>query len=273
MTINLNGQLINFDVPKIAGILNLTPDSFFDGGKYKTIDHAIIQVEKLLDEGADLIDIGGQSTRPGSKLVSDKEEIDRILPVVKELVRRFPDIKISIDTFWSRVAEQTVNEGAAMINDISGGTIDSRMFPTMGRLNIPYVLMHMRGTPQTMNSFTDYNNLILDINFYFSEKLNELRNQGVTDILLDPGFGFSKNIDQNFELMKNLDKLAVFNLPIYVGISRKRMIYQPLNVTAEEALTGTAAVNLYALQKGANILRAHDVKEAKQVIKLWNLLK
>lgn len=272
MTININGDLVDCNEPKVAGILNVTPDSFFDGGRYSTIDKALKQTEKLIDEGADFIDIGGQSTRPDSEFLSDETELSIVIPVIKAIKKEFPRVKLSIDTFWSKVAIESVNEGVGMINDISGGTLDNKMFETMGKLNVPYVLMHMRGTPQTMGNYTDYENLITDINYYFSKKISELRKFGVNDILLDPGIGFSKTLQQNYDLLKNIDKFKIFNLPLYIGISRKSMIYKCLETSAEDALIGTSALNLYALQKGAQILRVHDVKEAKQMIKLWKML-
>lgn len=272
MTININGDLVDCNEPKVAGILNVTPDSFFDGGRYSTIDKALKQTEKLIDDGADFIDIGGQSTRPDSEFLSDETELSIVIPVIKAIKKEFPRVKLSIDTFWSKVAIESVNEGVGMINDISGGTLDNKMFETMGKLNVPYVLMHMRGTPQTMGNYTDYENLITDINYYFSKKISELRKFGVNDILLDPGFGFSKTLQQNYDLLKNMDKFKIFNLPLYIGISRKSMIYKCLETSAEDALIGTSALNLYALQKGAHILRVHDVKEAKQMIKLWKML-
>lgn len=272
MTININGDLVDCNEPKVAGILNVTPDSFFDGGRYSTIDKALKQTEKLIDEGADFIDIGGQSTRPDSEFLSDETELSIVIPVIKAIKKEFPRVKLSIDTFWSKVAIESVNEGVGMINDISGGTLDNKMFETMGKLNVPYVLMHMRGTPQTMGNYTDYENIITDINYYFSKKISELRKFGVNDILLDPGFGFSKTLQQNYDLLKNIDKFKIFNLPLYIGISRKSMIYKCLETSAEDALIGTSALNLYALQKGAHILRVHDVKEAKQMIKLWKML-
>lgn len=273
MTININGELIDFNTPKIAGILNVTEDSFFDGGKHYTCNQALKQAEKLLTEGADFIDIGGQSTRPGAKFLSAEEELKRVIPVIKQIKKEFPTSKISVDTFWAKVAEETVNEGAGMINDISAGSIDHNMFPTIGRLKVPYVLMHMRGTPQTMSQLTDYKDLILDINYFFSEKIKELRELGVNDILLDPGFGFSKTLEQNYKLMKNLDKFTIFNLPLYVGISRKGMMYKLFNTSAREVLSATSALHLYALEHKANLLRVHDVKEAKEMIKLWEMLK
>lgn len=272
MTININGDLVDCNEPKVAGILNVTPDSFFDGGRYSTIDKALKQTEKLIDEGADFIDIGGQSTRPDSEFLSDETELSIVIPVIKAIKKEFPRVKLSIDTFWSKVAIESVNEGVGMINDISGGTLDNKMFETMGKLNVPYVLMHMRGTPQTMGNYTDYENIITDINYYFSKKISELRKFGVNDILLDPGFGFSKTLQQNYDLLKNIDKFKIFNLPLYIGISRKSMIYKCLETSAEDALIGTSALNFYALQKGAHILRVHDVKEAKQMIKLWKML-
>ncbi len=273
MTININGEIIDLEYPKIAGILNITEDSFFDGGRYSTVNEALKQTEKLLNEGADFIDIGGQSTRPGSELISEEEELKRVIPVIKSIKKEFPNARISVDTFWSKVAEESINEGSGMINDISGGSMDKKMFETIGKLKVPYVLMHMKGTPKTMTQLTAYKDIVLDVNYYFSEKINKLREYGVSDILLDPGFGFSKTLEQNYELMKNLDKLSVFGLPLYVGISRKSMIWKLLETNVEDSLTGTAALNLFALQKGASLLRVHEVKEAKQIIKLWEMLK
>jgi len=272
MTLNINGELIDLDKVQVAGILNVTEDSFFDGGRYLSENQALKQAEKLLADGADFIDIGGQSTRPDSKFLSADAELQRLIPVVKAVKKEFPQSRLSVDTFWAKVAEEAVNEGVGMINDISGGSIDKKMFETVGRLKVPYVLMHMRGTPQTMGQFTDYKDLILEMNRYFSQKIRELREFGVNDILLDPGFGFSKTIEQNYELMKNLDLLDLFKLPLYVGVSRKGMIWKPLDITPDEALTGTSVLNFYALQKGAKFLRVHDVKEARQVIKIWKLL-
>ncbi|MDR3273483.1 MAG: dihydropteroate synthase [Flavobacteriaceae bacterium] len=273
MTLNVNGELIDLQKTQIAGILNVTEDSFFDGGRYFSESQALKQTEKLLADGADFIDIGGQSTRPGSKFLHADEELKRLIPVIKAVKKEFPQARISVDTFWAKVAEETVNEGVGMINDISGGQIDEKMFETIGRLKVPYVLMHLRGTPQTMGQFTNYEDLILEIDRYFSQKINQLRKFGVNDILLDPGFGFSKTTEQNYELMKNLEQLNMFGLPLYLGISRKGMIWKPLNITPDEALTGTAVLNFYALQKGAKFLRVHDVKEARQVIKIWDMLK
>ncbi|MDR1876726.1 MAG: dihydropteroate synthase [Flavobacteriaceae bacterium] len=273
MTININGKLTDFNQPRIAGILNVTEDSFFDGGRYSTVDKALKQTEKLIADGADLIDIGGQSTRPGSEFLTEEKELKKVIPVIRAIKREFQNVKLSIDTFWSKVAKEAVSEGVGMINDISGGSLDKKMFETIGELKVPYVLMHMRGTPQTMGMFTDYKDMISELIYYFSEKISELRKFGVNDILLDPGFGFSKTIEQNYELMRNLDKFKMFGIPLYVGISRKRMIYSPLNTNAEGALTGTSALHLYALQKGADLLRVHDAKEAKEMIKLWKMLK
>lgn len=269
MNINVNGNLVDVSLPKIAGILNITEDSFFDGGKYFSESNALKRVENMLSEGADFIDIGAQSTRPQSVMFSAEEENKRLLPVIKIIKKEFPEAMLSVDTFWSEVAKQTVLEGVGMINDISGGAIDDKMFETIGELKVPYVLMHMKGTPQTMTSQTDYNDLILDINYYFSEKIAQLRNFGVNDILLDVGFGFSKTLEQNYLLMKNLDKFKLFGLPLYVGISRKSMIYKLFNSSPSESLNGTSVLNFMALQKGAKILRVHDVKEAKEVVEIW----
>lgn len=269
----IQGEKVNLNEPKVAGILNLTEDSFFDGGCYNTEKKALLQVEKLISEGADFLDIGGQSTRPGSKFITAEEELKRVIPIIKIIKKEYPRIKLSIDTFWSKVANESVQEGVGMINDVSGGTIDPLMLPTIGRLKVSYVLMHMRGTPQTMNQYTKYENLVENVVQYFEEKIKEAKNFGIENLFLDPGFGFSKTLEQNYELLNQLNQLKKFNLPIYIGISRKKMIYETLNISVDEALVGTSALHLYALLQGANVLRVHDVKEAKQMITLAKQIK
>ncbi len=272
MTINCNGKLIELQTPKIMGILNLTEDSFYDGGKHNSILKAIKQTEKMLNEGATIIDIGAQSTRPNAKFISSKEEWKLLKDVVNQIIKNFPEAIFSIDTFWSEVAENCINEGFSMINDISGGNIDDKMFETVRKLKVPYVLMHIKGTPQTMQQNVDYDNIIKDINFYFAEKIQKLKSFGLNDLILDVGFGFSKTVEQNYELLSKLELIGFAHHPILVGISRKSMIYKTLNINAKDALNGTTALHLVALQKGAKILRVHDVKEAKECITLYETL-
>lgn len=268
MTINCKGKLIDLTTPKVMGILNFTLDSFYDGGKYKSDSEIIHQVEKMLVEGADFIDIGAYSSRPKAAFVSEKEEISRITSVLNIIQRNFPDILISIDTFRSEVARVSLENGAAIINDISAGSLDERMWDVVAEYNVPYIMMHMRGTPQTMQEFTHYEDLLKDILFYFSEKVKIARNRGINDIILDVGFGFSKTLEQNYELLYKLELFNLFELPTLVGVSRKSMIYKALNIEPSEALNGTTVINTIALQKGANILRVHDVKQAKEAIEL-----
>ncbi|MGB2683982.1 MAG: dihydropteroate synthase [Olleya sp.] len=272
MTINCKGKLIDLSTPKVMGILNVTPDSFFDGGRYKDETSIIKQVENMLNEGATFIDVGAYSSRPNAPFVSEDEELQRIVPIIKLLVSHFPDIIISVDTFRSQVAKATIIEGAALINDISAGLLDDNMLPTIADLQVPYIMMHMRGTPQTMQTLTQYSNLIKDINFYFSERIAKARELGIIDLILDPGFGFAKTLEQNFELLSKFELLNIAELPVLAGISRKSMIYKTLDTTAANALNGTTALHVIALQKGAKILRVHDVKEAKECITLYNKL-
>jgi len=268
MTINCNGELISLETPKIMGILNLTPDSFFDGGVYK-IEHEILQqTEKMLNDGAFCIDLGAYSSRPNAEDVSTEVELQRLLPIIDLLLKKFPEIILSIDTFRSEVAQQAIAHGAAIINDISGGSLDEQMMKTVGQLKVPYILMHMRGTPKTMQSLTQYDDLLQDMIYYFSEKTAIARSFGIDDLILDPGFGFAKTTVQNFEILKNMSLLSVLDLPILVGLSRKSMIYKTLGISAQEALNGTSILNTLALQQGAKILRVHDVKEAKECIDL-----
>jgi len=267
-SINCKGELIDLRSPKIMGILNLTPDSFYDGGKYTSEKEILLQIEKMIDEGATFIDIGGYSSRPGAKHISEKEEVLRIIPVVNSLIKHFPNILLSIDTFRSEVAKQSIDSGACMINDISAGNLDSKMFETIANLQVPYIIMHMIGTPQNMQNNVEYDNLIKDIIYFFSKKINALRELGVNDIVLDVGFGFSKTLDQNYELLQNLNLFKNLDLPILTGISRKSMLYKLLNITPKEALNSTSVANTIALLQGANILRVHDVKEAMETIKI-----
>lgn len=250
------------------GILNITPNSFYDGGKYKTDVDFLRQAEKMLTEGATFIDLGAYSSKPGAEFVSEQEEINRLIPVINLLVKEFPNINLSIDTFRAQVAKATIEQGAALINDIAAGLLDSNMLEVVGALKVPYIMMHMRGTPETMQSLTQYDNLILEINYYFSERIAKAKAAGIKDVIIDPGFGFSKTLDQNYELMKNLHLLHHLELPILVGISRKSMLYKLLNTTPNEALNGTTVLNTISLQKGTKILRVHDVKEAIETIKI-----
>lgn len=273
MYINCKGSLIDFHTPKVMGILNLTPDSFYDGGRNKTESDYLAHAEKMLMEGATFIDVGAYSSRPGAIDISEQEELQRIVPVVRSLVKKFPEVILSIDTFRSEVARQCVEAGAAIINDISGGNLDEKMLQTVAELQAPYILMHMRGTPKNMKELNSYDDLLKDILFYFSEKIAAARALGINDLIIDPGFGFSKNIQQNFELMSKLDLFQVLDLPLLSGISRKSMIYKTLGGTPDDALNGTTVLNTVSLLKGAHILRVHDVKEAMETIKLTEALK
>jgi dihydropteroate synthase len=264
--INCKGKLVDLSSPKVMGILNLTPDSFYDGGKYKTENDILKQVELMLFEGATFIDIGAYSSRPSAKHISQEEELTRLIPVLNTIFGHFPEILISVDTFRSEVAEQSVNAGACMINDISAGSMDNKMFEIIAKLQVPYVIMHMVGTPQNMQQNTIYKNLVHDIIFYFSEKVFELRRLGVNDIILDLGFGFSKTMDQNYELLSKLELFNFLDLPILTGLSRKSMLFKLLDIKPEEALNATSVANTIALQKGSSIIRAHDVKEAMETI-------
>lgn len=272
MTINCKGKLISLATPKIMGILNVTPDSFYDGGKHKNEASIINSVTQMLNEGATFIDVGAYSSRPNADYVSEKEELQRILPIIELLVDTFPNIILSIDTFRSAIAKQCITAGASIINDISGGHLDKNMLHTIAQLQVPYIMMHMRGTPQTMQQFTDYNNITKTILTYFSERIKTAQQLGITDIIIDPGFGFAKTTEQNFELFNQLELFKLSSKPFLVGISRKSMIYKTLKTNQKEALNGTTALNMIALQKGAKILRVHDVKEASECIKLHNKL-
>ncbi|MBS5908095.1 MAG: dihydropteroate synthase [Dysgonomonas mossii] len=273
-TINIKGELLELSQPIVMGILNITPDSFFAESRKQGEQEVVARVAEILTQGGKIVDIGAQSTRPSSTLLSSKEEIERLKPALNIINKEFPDAILSVDTFYSDVARFCVEEhGVDIINDISGGEMDKNMFDTVASLNVPYILMHMRGTPQTMSQLTDYDNLIQDIFYYFSKKIAELHLKGVNDIIIDPGFGFSKTIDQNYELMASLKGFSIFELPLLVGISRKKMIYNLIDSTAEESLNGTSILNTFALQNGANILRVHDVKEAVEAVKITEKLK
>jgi len=273
MTLNCKGKSIDISSPKVMGILNVTPDSFFDGGLYKDEASLLLQTEKMLIEGATFIDVGAYSSRPGAQHVSEDEELKRIAPVVDLILKHFPKTLLSIDTFRSSVAKACINAGAALFNDISAGQLDHNMMSTVGQLGVPYVMMHMKGSPQNMQQKTDYENIIKDITFYFSERISEARSHHIKDIIIDPGFGFSKTLEQNYELLKTLELLKITDLPILAGMSRKSMIYKLLETTPNKALNGTTTLNTIALLKGAKILRVHDVKEAVECVKLISQLK
>lgn len=255
------------------GILNVTPDSFYDGGRFRNTSMVIRQVETMLNEGATFIDVGAYSSRPNADHVSEAEELQRILPIVELIVKYFPEVHLSIDTFRSEVAKQCIAAGAQLINDISAGLLDNHMLETVAQLQVPYIMMHMRGNPKTMQQLTTYDNLMKDVLFYFSERIAKARILGIVDLIIDPGFGFAKTLEQNFELLNKLELLNITDLPILSGVSRKSMIYKTLETTAEDALNGTTVLNTIALQKGACILRVHDVKEAVECIKLTQQLK
>ncbi|MGJ8593952.1 MAG: dihydropteroate synthase [Aquaticitalea sp.] len=272
MTINCKGHLIDLSSPKVMGILNLTPDSFYDGGKYIDEGSALVQVEKMITEGATFIDVGAYSSRPNAEDISENEELHRVLPIVELILKEFPETLISIDTFRSKVAKDGIEAGACMINDISAGKLDENMLQTVADLHVPYVMMHMKGTPQTMQQLTHYDDLLKDILFYFSERIAEARALGIVDLIVDPGFGFAKTVEQNYEILNKLELLKILELPLLAGLSRKSMVYKPLNVLPIEALNGTSILNTIALQKNASILRVHDVKEAVECVKLMSCL-
>jgi len=268
MTINCNGQLIDLSIPKIMGILNCTPDSFFDGGKYKSDIEILNQVEKMLIEEATFIDIGAYSSKPNSLMVTEGDEENRLLPVIELVLKKFPKTIISIDTFRSEIARKAIENGAAIINDISAGNLDKNMMETVSKLQVPYIMMHMKGNPQTMQTLSQYENIVQEMIFYFSERVAQARSLGINDLIIDPGFGFAKTTEQNFEMMQKLELFQILELPILVGISRKSMIYKTLKNNALDSLNGTTILNTIALQKGASILRVHDVKEAVECVKL-----
>ncbi len=273
-SINLNGNLIDLKDPIVMGILNVSPDSFFDGGKYTTEEEALKRAEQMIEEGATIVDIGAVSTRPGASTISTKEELTRLLPVVKTIRKHFPEVPISIDTFRSWVALRIMDEtGECIVNDISGGDFDDHMFETIAKLGIPYILMHIQGTPQTMQDNPVYEDVIKDISNYFSEKVRKLTKAGVKDVIIDPGFGFGKTLEQNYDLLNRLDSFKVFQLPLMVGLSRKSMIHKLLEIEPEASLPGSIAGNTMALMGGADILRVHDVKEAVHAVEMFKKLK
>ncbi|WP_149913890.1 dihydropteroate synthase [Sphingobacterium cavernae] len=267
-SINIKGTLMTFEKPLIMGILNVTPDSFFDGGMHNSLENALKRTVQMIADGVDIIDIGAYSSRPGATLISSQEEIDRVIPIIEAITEKFPEIPLSIDTFRADVAKAAIQAGAHIINDISGGILDDEMFATVAELQVPYILMHMRGTPETMQQLTDYDDVVNDVAVDLGTKIAKLRALGVKDIILDPGYGFAKTIEQNYELLLRVNELHYHGLPILGGISRKSMIYKKLGITPQESLNATTALNTILLERGVQILRVHDVKEAKQLIHL-----
>lgn len=272
MTINCKGTLIDFSTPKVMGILNITPNSFYDGGIYSNSLEIIGKVEKMLQDGATFIDVGAYSSKPGAEFVSEEEELERLIPVIELVLEKFPDILLSVDTFRSNVAKIAIEKGAAMINDISAGLLDDKMLETVANLQVPYIMMHMKGNPQTMQTLATYEDVVKEMMFYFSERINVARSYGLNDIIVDPGFGFAKTIEHNYEIMQKLEYFSFLDLPLLVGVSRKSMIYKLFDKTPNEALNGTTILNTIALQKSANILRVHDVAEAMECVKIYNQL-
>ncbi len=269
-SLNCRGKLLNLAKPKIMGILNITPDSFYDGGKYVNKEDALARVREMIIEGADIIDIGAASSRPGAGLTQAQDEIDRLSPVLEEIRREFPDIIISVDTYHAKVAREMVERYRVdIINDISAGELDPDMCSTVAKLGVPYIIMHMKGTPGNMQDNPEYNNITDEIIQYFSDKLNRLRKKGITDVLIDPGFGFGKTRDHNYELLSSIDAFQMFEIPVVAGVSRKSMIYELLESNSAEALNGTTAAHMILLQKGVQILRVHDVKEAREALTIY----
>lgn len=271
-TLNLRGNLVSLDTPAVMGILNITPDSFYSLGRQNTEKEILSAAENMLAEGALILDIGGYSSRPNAEDISTEIETDRIGKALALIVKEFPEAYISIDTFRSSVAKVAIDQGACIINDISGGTLDTNMFETVAKLNVPYIMMHMRGTPQDMVQHTDYENLLKQVTLFFSERVEKLRILGVKDIILDPGFGFAKTAKQSYEILRNLDYFKGMRLPLLAGLSRKSMIYRTLDISAEEALNGTTALNMAALINGASLLRVHDVKAAVETVQLYKAI-
>lgn len=273
MNISCKGKIIDLTTPKIMGVLNLTPDSFYDGGMYNSTDLALSQTEKMLRQGATFIDVGGASSKPGAIEISADEELKRVLPVIEKIHLSFPEAIISIDTYRSDVAKKTVAAGAAIVNDISAGKLDTKMLKTVGALGVPYVAMHMQGNPQNMQVRPNYDNILVDIRSFFAAKIDEAHKAGIHDIIIDPGFGFGKTLEHNYSLLKNIGSITRDGVPMLIGVSRKSMIYKLLGIDAADALNGTTVLNTVALQHGAQILRVHDVKEAHQAVKLIEKLK
>lgn len=272
-TINCRGTVVDIETPRVMGIINITPDSFYSGSRYGNEKDVLNRVSQIVEEGGSMVDIGAYSSRSNAVHISEEEEISRLLPILKTIRESYPSLIISVDTFRSNVAIAAVEEGGAdIINDISGGDLDDNMFDTIARLNVPYILMHMQGTPQNMQNNPKYDDIIADVSLVLAKKVDVLRSKGVNDIIVDPGFGFGKTLDDNYELYSKIDEFRLFELPILVGVSRKSMIYNFLGITADEALNGTTVLNTIALQKGTNILRVHDVKEAVETVRIVDKL-
>ncbi len=267
-SINCKGTLLSLKIPVVMGILNTTPDSFYDGGKFNSIEHALYQTEKMLNDGASIIDIGGYSSRPGAKTVDIEEELNRVIPVIEKIHKNFPNAILSIDTFRAKVAKNAIDAGASIVNDISAGDDDPEMIATVGSLGVPYIAMHKQGTPKTMQQNPNYSNVTTEVLDYFIKKIPLYRAAGINDVIIDPGFGFGKNLEHNYSLLKNLAAFKMLDYSILVGVSRKRMINEVLNISEKDALNGTTVINTIALMNGANILRVHDVKEAVEAMKI-----
>lgn len=273
-SINLGGELYDFSNPVVMGVINVTPDSFYNGGKMEDEKVMLSAVEKMINDGAAFIDVGAVSTRPGATMVSTKEELGRLLPAVHAIRNQFPEVPLSIDTFRSWVAVRVIDEiGPIIVNDISGGSLDSKMFETVGKMNVPYILTHILGTPRTMQEKPEYDDVVREVSTWLSDRVKKLNKLGVKDVIIDPGFGFGKNMQHNYDLLNRLDSFKVFQLPVMVGLSRKSMIWKLLDIVPEEALNGTSVANMMALLGGADILRVHDVKEAMEAIKIFEALK
>jgi len=272
MTLNCNGTLIDLQTPKVMGILNITPDSFYDGGQFNELDTALKQTEKMLAEGATFIDIGAASSKPGSALISPEQEADRLFPLLEGLIKRFPKTLFSVDTYNSSIAKQALKRGVSLINDISGGELDQNMLEAVAQFSAPYVCMHMQGTPEDMQLNPSYDSVVEEQLYFFAQKIEQMNQLGINDIIIDPGFGFGKTLEHNYTILKNLHQYHNLNTPILVGISRKSMVYKRLNIAATEALNGSTSLHTVALLKGANILRVHDVKEAMEVVELLQAL-
>lgn len=271
-TLNCKGRMLVVDKPLVIGIINATPDSFYSGSRFKGVDAIVDIAEKMLNDGADILDIGGQSTRPGSEQISAEEEAERVIPAIRAIADNFPKAFISVDTYYSKVAKAAVDAGVSIVNDISAGSFDNKMIETVAALKVPYILMHMKGTPQTMQQNAVYENVTREVLDFFIAKTHELKQAGIIDVIIDPGFGFAKTIEQNFELLKNLSVFKMLDKPILLGVSRKSTIYKTLGKTAEEALNGTTVLNTIGLMNGASILRVHDVKEAKEAVTLFSAI-
>jgi len=272
-TLNFGGKLVALDRPLIIGIINITPDSFYIPSRKNEISYILSTVADMIESGADIIDLGAMSSRPGADIISLDDELDRIIPAVKAVKKEFPNCILSVDTIRSEVARRVVECGASCINDISGGTYDLEMMSVVGSLKIPYIMMHMQGLPMDMQLNPTYSDVVVDIMGYFSKQIRRANKAGIHDIIIDPGFGFGKTIEQNYEIIKNMEAFQIFDIPILAGVSRKSMIWRPLRIDAANALNGTTALHMFLLSKGVHMLRVHDVKEAKQCVDLWNLLK